>query len=72
MNQLITNNLAIWTTAPNDIKKLRELILKLAVPGLLVPQDSTDYIKFGFVVDTVLKHIMQVKNLDRISHPILI
>lgn len=24
------------------------------------------------VVDTVLKHIMQVKNLDRISHPILI
>lgn len=42
MNHLITNNLAIWTTAPNGIKKLRELILELAVRGLLVPQDPND------------------------------
>jgi hypothetical protein len=26
MKQLITNNLATWTTAPKGIKKLRELI----------------------------------------------
>ncbi|MEI6707010.1 MAG: restriction endonuclease subunit S [Methylococcales bacterium] len=42
MKQLITDNLAIWTTAPKGIKKLRELILELAVRGLLVPQDPTD------------------------------
>ncbi|MGZ8945647.1 MAG: restriction endonuclease subunit S [Methylococcaceae bacterium] len=42
MRQIITNNLAIWTTAPNGIKKLRELILELAVRGLLVPQDRND------------------------------
>jgi len=42
MNPLITEHLAAWTTAPNGIKKLRELILELAVRGLLVPQDSND------------------------------
>jgi type I restriction enzyme S subunit len=42
MNSLITENLATWTTAPNGIKKLRELILELAVRGLLVPQDAND------------------------------
>ncbi len=38
----LVNNLATWTTAPNGIKKLRELILELAVRGLLVPQDAND------------------------------
>ena len=56
--QLITGNLAIWTSALQTkstagrgktnklelygIKKLRELILELAVRGLLVPQDTND------------------------------
>ncbi len=42
MKQLITDNLATWTTAPKGIKNLRELILELAVRGLLVPQDPND------------------------------
>ncbi len=42
MKQLITEHLATWTTAPKGIKKLRELILELAVRGLLVPQDIND------------------------------
>ncbi len=42
MNKLITEHLASWTTAPKGIKKLRELILELAVRGLLVPQDAND------------------------------
>jgi type I restriction enzyme S subunit len=42
MKQIITNNLATWTTAPKGIKKLRELILELAVRGLLVPQEAND------------------------------
>jgi type I restriction enzyme S subunit len=42
MSQLIIDHLATWTTAPNGIKKLRELILELAVRGLLVPQDTND------------------------------
>ena len=56
--QLITENLDIWTSAikkrgsqgrgsskkiePYGIKKLRELILELAVRGLLVPQNPND------------------------------
>jgi len=42
MNNVITDHLATWTIAPNGIKKLRELILELAVRGLLVPQNSND------------------------------
>ncbi|MDP0562000.1 MAG: hypothetical protein QS721_06600 [Candidatus Endonucleobacter sp. (ex Gigantidas childressi)] len=54
--QLITENIDVWTSAIKKrgsqgrgsskkielygIKKLRELILELAVRGLLVPQDS--------------------------------
>ena len=56
--QLITENIDIWTSAIKKrgsqgrgsskkielygIKKLRELILELAVRGLLIPQDPTD------------------------------
>ena len=56
--ELVTNNLDIWTSAIQTksasgrgsskkldlygIKKLRELILELAVRGKLVPQDSSD------------------------------
>lgn len=58
VNQLITDHLDIWTAATekkssagrgnggsvslHGIKKLRELILELAVRGKLVPQDDTD------------------------------
>lgn len=39
---LITEHLPVWTSAPNGIAKLRQLILDLAVRGRLVPQDSSD------------------------------
>ncbi|MEZ9581636.1 restriction endonuclease subunit S [Vibrio cyclitrophicus] len=58
MNQLITDNIDIWTSTvksksasgrgsskkrePYGVKKLRELILELAVRGKLVPQDPMD------------------------------
>ncbi|MFA0267374.1 restriction endonuclease subunit S [Vibrio cyclitrophicus] len=58
MNQLITDNIDVWTSTVKaksssgrgsskkrelyGVKKLRELILELAVRGKLVPQDSTD------------------------------
>ncbi|WP_084303934.1 restriction endonuclease subunit S [Phytopseudomonas flavescens] len=42
MTALLTDNLPLLTNAPNGIKKLRELILELAVRGKLVPQDASD------------------------------
>jgi len=58
VEQLVTDNLDLWTTAIRrkstagrgssskgelyGIKKLRELVLELAVRGLLVPQDPSD------------------------------
>lgn len=39
---LVTDHLALLAGAPNGIKKLRELILELAVRGQLVPQDADD------------------------------
>ncbi|WP_229002625.1 restriction endonuclease subunit S [Xanthomonas oryzae] len=42
MTALLTDNLPLLTGAPNGIKKLRELILELAVRGKLVPQDPND------------------------------
>ncbi|MFS8373788.1 restriction endonuclease subunit S [Xanthomonas campestris] len=42
MTALLTDNLPLLTGAPNGIKKLRELILELAVRGKLVPQDAND------------------------------
>ncbi len=42
MTALLTNNLPLLAGAPNGIKKLRELILELAVRGKLVPQDPSD------------------------------
>ena len=42
MTTLLTGNLPLLAGAPNGIKKLRELILELAVRGKLVPQDPND------------------------------
>lgn len=42
MTALVTDNLPLLAGAPNGIKKLRELILELAVRGKLVPQDPSD------------------------------
>lgn len=42
MIALLTDNLPLLAGAPNGIKKLRELILELAVRGKLVPQDPND------------------------------
>ncbi|PPU12905.1 restriction endonuclease subunit S [Xanthomonas arboricola] len=42
MTALLTDNLPLLTGAPNGIKKLRQLILELAVRGKLVPQDASD------------------------------
>lgn len=42
MSGLLTQNLPLLARAPNGIKKLRELILELAVRGKLVPQDPSD------------------------------
>jgi type I restriction enzyme, S subunit len=40
--QLFFDNFEIIAAAPNGVKKLRELILQLAVRGKLVPQDPAD------------------------------
>ncbi|WP_126936746.1 restriction endonuclease subunit S [Xanthomonas sp. DAR33341] len=42
MMALLTGNLPLLAGSPNGIKKLRELILELAVRGKLVPQDPND------------------------------
>ncbi len=42
MTVLLTDNLPLLAGAPNAIKKLRELILELAVRGKLVPPDPSD------------------------------
>ena len=42
MTALLTENLPLLASAPNGIKKLRELILELAVRGKLLPQDPCD------------------------------
>ncbi|QPG62685.1 restriction endonuclease subunit S [Pseudomonas sp. BIGb0427] len=42
MNAVLTDNMSLMAGAPNGIKKLRELILELAVRGKLVPQDPGD------------------------------
>jgi len=42
MTALLTDNLPLLAGAPVGIKKLRELILELAVRGKLVPQDPND------------------------------
>lgn len=42
MTALLTDNLPLLAGAPNGIKKLRELVLELAVRGKLMPQDPND------------------------------
>ena len=59
------------TTAPNGIKKLRELILELAVRGLLVPQNRNDEparVLLGNVVEGRIKNseLLSKTNKDKI------
>ena len=42
MTALLTDNLPLLAGAPNGIKKLRELVLELAVHGKLLQQDAND------------------------------
>lgn len=42
MTALLTEHLPLVASAPNGVKKLRDLILELAVMGKLVPQDPND------------------------------
>lgn len=42
MTAMLTDNLPLLAGAPNGIKRLRELIVELAVRGKLVPQDSSE------------------------------
>lgn len=56
MTALLTDNLPLLADAPNGIKKLRELILELAVRGKLVPQDPSDE-----PASELLKHIAEEK-----------
>ena len=42
MSALLTGNLPLIADAPDGIRKLRGLILELAVRGKLVPQDAKD------------------------------
>lgn len=56
MTALLTDNLPLLADAPDGIKKLRELILELAVRGKLVAQDPSDEPASG-----LLKHIAEEK-----------
>lgn len=42
MTALVTENLFLLSSAPSGIKRLRQLILTLAIQGRLVPQDQTE------------------------------
>lgn len=42
MTALLVEHLPVIASAPNGVKKLRDLILQLAVMGKLVPQDPSD------------------------------
>ncbi len=52
--QLFFDNFEVIAAAPNGVKKLRELILQLAVRGKLVPQDPADE-PAGKLLERILK-----------------
>ena len=96
MNQLITDNIDVWTSTVKTkattgrgsskklelygVKKLRELILELAVRGKLVPQDPSDEPasvlleriaaeKAQLVKDKKLKKPKELPSIDEIELP---
>lgn len=58
MSALLTENLPLIADAPDGIRKLRGLILELAVRGKLVPQDANDE-----PAEELLKQIAAEKSL---------
>jgi len=62
MTTLLTDNLPLLAGASNGIKKLRELILELAVRGKLLPQDANDE-----AASELLKRIAKEKALLEVA-----
>ncbi|MEZ9330610.1 restriction endonuclease subunit S [Vibrio breoganii] len=87
MNQLITDNIDVWTSTVKTksasgrgsskkrelygVKKLRELILELAVRGKLVPQDPTDE-PAAVLLDRIAEEKAQLVKDKKIKKPKLL
>ncbi|CAH6850345.1 Type-1 restriction enzyme EcoEI specificity protein [Vibrio chagasii] len=87
MNQLITDNIDVWTSTVKTksasgrgsrkkrelygVKKLRELILELAVRGKLVPQDPTDE-PASVLLDRIAEEKAQLVKEKKIKKPKLL
>ena len=54
---LLFDNFETFIEAPNGIKRLREMILQLAVQGKLVPQDPNDKLADGFLEEINKKQL---------------
>ncbi|MFA0491189.1 restriction endonuclease subunit S [Vibrio splendidus] len=84
MNQLITDNIDVWTSTVKTksasgrgsskkrelygVKKLRELILELAVRGKLVPQDSNDE-PASVLLERIAEEQLQLVKEKKIKKP---
>jgi type I restriction enzyme, S subunit len=67
--QLFFDNFDVIAAAPNGVKKLRELILQLAVRGKLVPQDPADEPE-GKLLERIRKEkekLVKEKSIKKIS-----
>jgi type I restriction enzyme, S subunit len=64
--QLFFDNFALLADAPNGVLKLRELILRLAVLGKLVPQNATEHHDGEFLNRIGLASRAKEQNLDNL------